>query len=169
MAKRKAQPKRPGKGWIRRKQMAELLELSEQHIQRLGRKFPEHQTKIDRGPDRGVWIHAPGFLRAWASQLANGTSSNGAASASTANAASKGELVQIKKQQQEIALQKLRGDLIARSDVRVGFGHVAVVLRDGIETLQRVHGEDAAQVIIRALDRAEHLITSTLSDGRGSR
>ena len=157
--------------WFTKKRIAALVGITPTQIDRLRDKFG-HQHERKRG--RRLEFDGPAFIAAYlANREAN---ANGRGAVAEGEGASGGgrrgqdpETEAIKREMARIELETLRGDLIPRRDVRVGFGIAAVHLREGIEILRRTHSEQAAEVMIRQLEQAEKAIFGITDNGRSSK
>jgi hypothetical protein len=58
--------------------------------------------------------------------------------------------------QEEIKLQRMRGNMVAVDEVKTGLQQIVGAVRRGVERLQRAYGNEAAELVLEPLGDLEH-------------
>lgn len=153
--------KRPGPGWFDRREMAEILGVTEHQFYR---KYQElaPATAVKRAGAKDYFL-ARTLLDAWIKrELDRGRPKSGQELSPEDQALFQDapqkildQLRGVKIEQEKIKLDLMRGDAIPRRDLEQGLTLLAASLRRATETLQRKWGNDAGEVVNAALDEAE--------------
>ena len=154
----KQQQKHPGKGWYTKQQMAELLNVTEQHFDRSLRQYApaDGQKTIDRR----IYFHARALIDGWIKSQIEATKQQTGETEPAMQGTETPALEEwrkIKAQQERIRLAEMEGSMIPLASLEPALTQLASILRQAGDQLQRQHGDLAAEVLNLAVTEAENV------------
>jgi hypothetical protein len=145
--------------WLPRKLVAAALRISPRQFDEKVR--PDLPPDAIRGSGRTLRIYLPDAIDARIEQkagerkrpVAGGDETDPLLMGYDSPALERYRLARAKRE--ELQLEELRKRLVDRTDLRKGWALVASQLRQAVENLQRLHGQEAADLVVEALEEAD--------------
>jgi hypothetical protein len=152
MASAKKKPRRPGPEWFTRTEMARVLNVNPRQVDELRERVPEDAIKR---VDRIVFLHGRRFLDARDRAVERADERDAEALMTEGADSPAMERFRLARAQlAELELSERTAQVVRLDKLEPAIARFASILRKAGETITRLHGNDAGNVLIEAIDEA---------------
>jgi hypothetical protein len=158
-------PERPGPEWWQRKELAAVLGVSAQRIDDIRASLADdRKEKIGRR----LYLFAPPIVAAWSDQrrmaaVAAGDPDDAATFSGPASPELE-KLRRVKREQEELRLEEMRGNLVNRHEMAEAMSVLAAMLRNCGDAMQRRCGDEPYGLLMETLEEFESRIPELVRD-----